>query len=123
MDAACTEIADLNVLSLDCDGAKMPISSNQEDIVAFNRLYQLPSPDQIKKGVDMNNFKVVSAGKVQVSAHAYASVEVTGLKTNSTYAFFAALNAQKESNGKKHELFSLKNETIQVVVKTLSSLR
>lgn len=122
LDAACTELTYLNVLSLECDGAKMPLSSKEEDIVAFDRLYQLPAPEQVKRGVDMNNFKVVAAGKVSVTAHNYASVEVTGLKTNSTYAFFAALHKQKEANGKTHELFSLKNETVQVVVKTLRSL-
>jgi len=122
LDAACTELSYLNALSLECDGAQMPVSSLEADVVAFDRLYQLPAPEQVFRGVDMNNFKVVAAGKQQASAHAYLAVEVAGLKTNSTYAFFAVLHAAREASGQTHQLFSLKNETVQLVVKTLRSL-
>ena len=96
----------------------MPFSNSESDIVAFSRMYQLPSPEQIKLGLDMNNFKPLAAGKVDAKAHEYSALEITGLNANSTYAIFVALHTQKDGE----DLFSLKDETAQIVVQTLGTL-
>lgn len=112
----------LNELSLFCDGSQMPLSSDKQDIVAFNRLYQLPTPHQVKVGIDMNNFKVVTSGSLAISKDTYTSLQVKGLTSNSTFAFFAVLNTIKNVDGVDHQIYSLKEETVQMVVKTLSRI-
>ena len=93
----------------------MPFTTLNQDIVLFDRLYQLPSPLQVKNGVDMNNFKPFSSGQVSVKANQYVSVTVSGVSTNTTFAMFAVLYT-KDGND---DLFSLKEETVQLVVQTL----
>ena len=93
----------------------MPFTTLNQDIVLFDRLYQLPSPLQVKNGLDMNNFKPFSSGQVSVKANQYVSVTVSGVSTNTTFAMFAVLYT-KDGND---DLFSLKEETVQLVVQTL----
>ena len=63
----------------------------------------------------MNNFKVIKNGSIDLSSHNYGSLTIQGLKPNYTYVMFAAL--YKEQNGQ--QLYSLKEETLQVVLRTL----
>jgi hypothetical protein len=106
----------LNELSISCDGSQMPYSTAEADIVSFVRMYQLPSPEQVRMGLDMNNFKPVASGHLDVKAHEYSAIEIKGLADNSTYAVFAVLYTSKNDM----DIYSLKNETAQMVVKTLS---
>lgn len=115
LDASCSEITTINSLSISCDGSAMPTTNKTSDIVNFTRLYQLPNAYQVANGLDMNNFKAVKNGSVDLKAHNYVSVTVTGLNTSSTYAFFAALTGKDGDT----VLYSLKEETLQAVVTTL----
>ena len=117
VEAACTTMA-LNNLSIACNGSQIPATNLTADVVAFDRMYQLPSPEQVKLGLDMNNFKPWAAGKMDLKAHEYASLVVDKLIENSTYAIFATLHATKDGM----DIYSLKEETVQLVVKTLSKL-
>lgn len=81
-------------------------------------MYQLPSPEQLKQGLDMNNFKPWASGKIDLKANEYAKLVIDKLTENSTYVVFAALHTTLNGTG----IYSLKEETFQAVVKTLSSL-
>jgi hypothetical protein len=109
----------MNSLSISCDGSAMPFTNKVEDIVLFNRLYQLPSPLQVMNGLDMNNYKVYASGKQSMRAHEYSSVTVSGVTTNTVFAMFAVLHSKDGDD----DIFSLKEETVQLVVKTLSRLQ
>lgn len=109
----------LNELSISCDGSQMPFSSSEADIVKFERMYQLPSPEQVKMGLDMNNFKPWASGNVAVKADQYTAIEIKGLRENSTYAVFAILHTTKNDM----DIYSLKNETVQMVIQTLSKFK
>ena len=106
----------LNNLSISCDGSQMPFSTSDADIVYFDRMYQLPSPEQIKLGLDMNNFLSVQSGNKSVKANEYNSISIGGLTANSTYVIFATLSTNQ--NGM--DIYSLKDEIAQMVVQTLS---
>jgi hypothetical protein len=108
----------LNDLSISCNGSIIPSTNLTADIVSFDRMYQLPSPEQVRSGLDMNNFKPWSKGKADLKAHEYASVTVDGLSENSTYAVFAVLSTTKDGL----DIYSLKEETVQLVIKTLSKI-
>lgn len=115
IDSACAEITSINSLSISCDGKLIPSTTKTSDIVNFTRLYQLPTASQIAAGLDMNNFKVVKSGTTDIKTNEYSSFTVTGLKTNSTYAFFAGLTGKDGST----TLYSLKEDTLQGVITTL----
>lgn len=106
----------VNNLSISCNGSVIPSTNHTGDIVAFDRMFQLPSPEQIKLGLDMNNFKPWAAGKLDLKANEYSKLVVDGLSENSTYAIFAALHTTSAGM----DIYSLKTETVQLVVKTLS---
>lgn len=88
------------------------------DIVAFDRMYQLPSPEQVVQGLDMNNFKPWTSGSMVLKAHEYNKLVINKLSENSTYAIFAVLSTSKDGM----DIYSLKEETVQMVVKTLGTL-
>lgn len=117
MDSACTNMT-LNGLSITCNGSLIPKTNLTGDIVAFERLAQLPAPEQVKLGVDMNNFLAASSGKLDLKAHEYATLTATKLVENTTYVIFTALHATKDGM----DIFSLKEEAAQIVVKTLGKI-
>lgn len=93
----------------------MPETSLEADIVKFTRLYQLPTAAQLEAGLDMNNYKPLKAGSKDLKAHEYADLVIDDLKQDTVYVIFASLS--KVDNGSRR--FSLKEETIQIVIKTL----
>ena len=68
VDSACTTMT-LNDLSISCNGSLVNTTNLTADIVSFDRMYQLPSPEQVKMGLDMNNYKAWTSGKSELKAN------------------------------------------------------
>ena len=89
----------MNYLSITCDGSKIATANRSDDA------------QQLKLGLDMNNYKAQIFGNITVdSIDSYSTIEIEGLETGITYVAFFGLEA--EIDGKA--AFSLKNETKQM---------
>lgn len=107
----------MNYLSIDCNPVSLPESKEPKDIVKFTRLFELPTAEQVKAGLDMNNYKAEIVGSVDaLGADTYTDFNITGLNPETTYVAFFALEAQM--NGVN--AMSDKNSTIALTFTTLS---
>jgi hypothetical protein len=93
----------------------IPETNLEADIVKFTRLYQLPTAAQLEAGLDMNNYKPLKSGSKDLKANEYADLVIEGLQQDTVYVIFASLS--KNDGGSMR--YSLKEETMQIVIKTL----
>ena len=93
----------------------MPTTNSTNDIVNYTRLFELPTALQMKNGLDMNNFKAEVRGVVDVATkNTYSEVVIGGLRPETTYVAFFAL----EHQGSFGVSYSRKNDTKQMVFST-----
>ena len=96
----------------------MPETSDSGDIVKFSRLYEIPTPDQIKNKLDMNNYPATAGGSQEIIANTYSKLEMTDLQPGVIYAFFIIV----ESEMSGYPIYTNKDDTLQFVIKTLSKI-
>ena len=62
LDSYCTVQSYISDLSLKCSGQSMPLSSSESVATRFYNMFAIPSGEQIKNGLDMNNYKAPVSG-------------------------------------------------------------